>query len=394
MKVQDGAFKKAERLTKLPPYLFAQLDETKRKLKEKGKEIIDLSIGDPDIPTPKPVIYRLIEASKNPVNHRYPSYEGLLSFREEVRKWYLNRFGVSLDPDGEILTLIGSKEGIAHISLGLLNPGDVALIPEPAYPVYQAGVIFANARPYYLPLKEDRGFLPSLEEIDPEVASRAKLMWINYPNNPTGAIVKDDFFQKVVRFAKKFNIIVCHDLAYSEISYDGYKAPSLLQVKGAKEIGVEFHSLSKSFSMTGWRIGFVVGNRELINILRQVKTNVDSGVFQAVQEAGIEALKLGEKLTEKIKNIYRKRRDLFVEGLRKLGWKVNMPLATFYLWIRIPGGKSSMEFTQYLLEECGIMVTPGVGFGPSGEGYIRIALTVNEEKLKEALNRLEKIRVK
>ncbi|MCD6256989.1 LL-diaminopimelate aminotransferase [Candidatus Aerophobetes bacterium] len=394
MKVQDGAFKKAERLTKLPPYLFAQLDETKRKLKEKGKEIIDLSIGDPDIPTPEPVIYRLIEASKNPVNHRYPSYEGLLSFREEVRKWYLNRFDVSLDPDGEILTLIGSKEGIAHISLGLLNPGDIALIPEPAYPVYQAGVIFANARPYYISLKEDRGFLPSLEEIDPEVASRAKLMWINYPNNPTGAIVKDDFFQKVVRFAKKFNIIVCHDLAYSEISYDGYKAPSLLQVEGAKEIGVEFHSLSKSFNMTGWRIGFVVGNRELINILRQVKTNVDSGVFQAVQEAGIEALKLGEKLTEKIKNIYRKRRDLFVEGLRKLGWKVNMPLATFYLWIRIPGGKSSIEFTQYLLEECGIMVTPGVGFGPSGEGYIRIALTVNEEKLKEALNRLEKIRVK
>jgi len=394
MKFQDGAFKKAERLTKLPPYLFAQLDKTKRKLKEKGKEIIDLSIGDPDIPTPEPVIYRLIEASKNPVNHRYPSYEGLLSFREEVRKWYLNRFGVSLDPDGEILTLIGSKEGIAHISLGLLNPGDVALIPEPAYPVYQAGVIFANARPYYISLKEDRGFLPSLEEIDPEVASRAKLMWINYPNNPTGAIVKDDFFQKVVRFAKKFNIIVCHDLAYSEISYDGYKAPSLLQVEGAKEIGVEFHSLSKSFNMTGWRIGFVVGNKELINILRQVKTNVDSGVFQAVQEAGIEALKLGEKLTEKIKNIYRKRRDLFVEGLRKLGWKVNMPLATFYLWIRIPGGKSSIEFTQYLLEECGIMVTPGVGFGPSGEGYIRIALTVNEEKLKEALNRLEKIRVK
>jgi len=394
MKVQDGAFKKAERLTKLPPYLFAQLDKTKRKLKEKGKEIIDLSIGDPDIPTPEPVIYRLIEASKNPVNHRYPSYEGLLSFREEVRKWYLNRFDVSLDPDGEILTLIGSKEGIAHISLGLLNPGDIALIPEPAYPVYQAGVIFANARPYYISLKEDRGFLPSLEEIDPEVASRAKLMWINYPNNPTGAIVKDDFFQKVVRFAKKFNIIVCHDLAYSEISYDGYKAPSLLQVEGAKEIGVEFHSLSKSFNMTGWRIGFVVGNKELINILRQVKTNVDSGVFQAVQEAGIEALKLGEKLTEKIKNIYRKRRDLFVEGLRKLGWKVNMPLATFYLWIRIPGGKSSIEFTQYLLEECGIMVTPGVGFGPSGEGYIRIALTVNEEKLKEALNRLEKIRVK
>jgi len=384
---------KAKRLTLLPPYLFAQLDEAKRKLKEKGEKLIDLGVGDPDIPTPTPVINRLIEASRRPQNHRYPSYEGLLPFREEVSRWYLNRFGVSLDPEKEVLTLIGSKEGISHICLGLLNPGDVALVPEPAYPVYQAGVIFAGAQPYYLPLTSERDFLPSLEDVDPAIASRAKLMWINYPNNPTGATVEVDFFREVVEFAHRFNILVCHDLAYSELSYDGYRAPSLLQVEGAKEIGVEFHSLSKSFSMTGWRIGFVVGNRETIATLREVKTNIDSGVFQAVQEAGIEALKLGESLTSEIRKIYSRRRDIMVEGLRKLGWEVIPPRATFYLWIKIPRGDSSLDFANFLLYQCKVVVTPGVGFGPSGEGYVRIALTVNEEKLKEALHRLEKINI-
>jgi len=269
----------------------------------------------------------------------------------------------------------------------------VALVPEPAYPVYQAGVIFAGAQPYYLPLTSERDFLPSLEDVDPAIASRAKLMWINYPNNPTGATVEVDFFREVVEFAHRFNILVCHDLAYSELSYDGYRAPSLLQVEGAKEIGVEFHSLSKSFSMTGWRIGFVVGNRETIATLREVKTNIDSGVFQAVQEAGIEALKLGESLTSEIRKIYSRRRDIMVEGLRKLGWEVIPPRATFYLWIKIPRGDSSLDFANFLLYQCKVVVTPGVGFGPSGEGYVRIALTVNEEKLKEALHRLEKINI-
>ena len=386
------SFNKATRLTLLPPYLFAKLDQSKRKLKEKGKDLIDLGIGDPDIPTPAPIINRLIEASRNPLNHRYPPYEGLFSFREEVAKWYSRRFGVSLDPETEVLALIGSKEGIAHISLGLLNPGDLALVPEPAYPVYQAGVIFAGAKPFYIPLKQETKFLPFLEDIDHNIASKAKLIWVNYPNNPTGAVVEIDFFKGLVEFAKKYNLIVCNDLAYSELSYDGYCAPSILQVEGAKEVAVEFHSLSKSFCMTGWRLGFAVGNKNILAILREVKTNVDSGVFQAIQEAGVEALKLGDILINDIREVYRRRRDIFVEGLRKLGWQVTPPKATFYLWIKIPQkGISSIDFAQKLLYECGVVVTPGIGFGPSGEGYVRVALTVDEEKLKEALYRLEKI---
>lgn len=388
----DQKFRKAKRLTQLPPYLFAELDRAKRELKRKGKEVIDLGIGDPDIPTPNPVINCLIEASRKPSNHRYPSYEGLLSFREEVSRWYYRRFGVSLNPKREVLTLIGSKEGIAHVPLGLLNPGDIALVPEPAYPVYQAGVIFAGARPHYVSLTRERDFLPSLEDIDPEVASKAKLMWVNYPNNPTGAVAEIDFFTRLVDFAKKFNILICNDLAYSELSYDGYHAPSLLQVEGAREITVEFHSLSKSFNMTGWRIGFAVGNPDVLSILKEVKTNVDSGVFQAVQEAGIIALKYGEELTSGIREVYRKRRDTLVEGIRSIGWEVDPPRATFYLWMRIPErNTSSIDFARKVLHECGVVVTPGVGFGPSGEGYIRAALTVDEEKLAEAVQRLKSI---
>jgi len=391
MRKESSGFKKAQRLEKLPVYLFAQLDEAKRKLEEKGVDVIDLGVGDPDVPTPSPIIDRLVKAAKDPQNHRYPPYEGLLSFREEVARWYLRRFGVSLDPEKEVMTLIGSKEGIAHICLGLLDPGDLALVPEPAYPVYQAGVIFAGAQPYYMPLLEDNGFLPSLGDINPEVALQAKLMWINYPNNPTAATVDVDFFREVVEFARRYNIVLCHDLAYSELSYDGYRAPSLLQVEGAKEIAVEFHSLSKSFCMTGWRIGFAVGNKDLLGALKGVKTNIDSGVFQAVQEAGEEALRMGEELISKIREIYRRRRDFFVQGLKDLGWEVSLPRATFYLWIKVPENGSSFDFARTLLEKCGIVVTPGVGFGPSGEGYIRVALTVDEERLKEALDRLEKV---
>ncbi len=392
MKKADFAFTKARRLEKLPPYLFAQLNQTKKELREEGVDLIDLGVGDPDIPTPVPIVDRLIKAVRDPQNYRYPSYEGLFSFREEVSRWYLRRFGVSLDPEEEVITLIGSKEGIAHICLGLLDPDDLVLIPEPAYPVYQAGVIFAGAKPHYLSLVADKNFLPSLQEISPQIASKAKAMWINYPNNPTTACADINFFQEVVEFAHKFNIVVCHDLAYSELSYDGYRAPSLLEVRGAKEIGVEFHSLSKSFCMTGWRIGFAVGNKDLLSALRGIKTNLDSGVFQAVQEAGIEALRLEEKLIPGIRKVYRDRRDFFVEGLKNLGWKVSLPRATFYLWVKIPEGKTSFDFARIILDQCGIVVTPGVGFGPSGEGYIRVALTVNKERLKEALYRLEKVR--
>ncbi len=383
---------KARRLSLLPPYLFAQLDEAKKRLMKEGKDLIDLGVGDPDIPTPPPIIEKLVEAAKNPCNHRYPSYEGLFAFRQEVSRWYLDRFGVQLDPEREVLTLIGSKEGIFHLSLGLLDEGDLALVPEPAYPVYQAGAIFAGAKLHYLSLTEENFFLPLLADIDPEIASRAKLMWINYPNNPTAATADLNFFKQIVEFAQKFNIIICHDLAYSELSFDDYRAPSLLQIEGAKEIAIEFHSLSKSFNMTGWRIGFAVGNEKIIKTLREVKTNVDSGVFQAVQEAGIEALKLGDSLISDIRKIYCRRRNVMVEGLKKLGWKVLPPKATFYLWIKIPQNKfSSIDFANLLLNESGVVVTPGVGFGPSGEGYIRMALTVDEESLKEALNRLEKI---
>lgn len=387
-------FDKAKRLKRLPPYLFAELDRAKMKLKQRGVDIIDLGVGDPDVPTPAPIIARLVKAADDPRNHRYPSYQGLLSFREEVSKWYLHRFGVSLDPEEEVVTLIGSKEGIAHICLGLLNPGDLALVPEPAYPVYRSGVIFSGSEPYYIPLRAEDDFLPSLKDINPRVASQAKLMWLNYPNNPTGATASIDFFRELVEFAHRFNIIVCHDLAYSELSYNGYRAPSFLEVEGAKEMGVEFHSLSKSFSMTGWRIGFAVGNKEFLNALKDIKTNIDSGVFQAIQEAGVEALKLQNELIPQIREVFHTRRDFFVRGLKDLGWKVSLPRATFYLWVKVPekySSFSSFDFAQLLLDKCGIVVTPGVGFGPSGEGYIRIALTVGKERLEEALSRLERL---
>lgn len=382
--------KKTKRLSQLPPYLFTQLDKEKGKLKKEGWDLIDFGIGDPNLPTPLPIVNRLIQACQNPKNHRYPSYEGLISFREAASKWYQKRFRVTLDPHTEVIALIGSKEGIAHICLGLLNPGDIALIPDPAYPVYRAGVILAGGKPFYLPLREENGFLPVLDAIPEDIARSSKILWVNYPNNPTTATVTIDFFRQLIDFAQKFNLIICHDLAYSEISFNGYQPPSLLQVKEGKEVGIEFHSLSKSFNMTGWRIGFAVGNAEIIQILREVKTNIDSGVFQAVQEAGIEALQIDDKVTQEIKKVYQKRRDLLVNGLQGLGWKIDPPQATFYLWVKTPKGKDSLEYTLELLRKYGIVVTPGIGFGPSGEGYIRFALTVEEERIKEAIQRLKK----
>ena len=379
---------KAKRLTRLPPYLFAELDKMKSRLREKGKDLIDLGIGDPDLPTSSPIIKRLSQAAKNPQNHRYPSYQGLLSFRKAVSQWYRRRFGVGLDPEKEILTLIGSKEGIAHISLALINPEDIALVPDPAYPVYEAGVIFAGGKPYRLPLQEENHFLPSLEKIDKKVAQRAKVLFINYPNNPTGVVASRDFFRTVVDFAKEFNIVLCHDLAYSEISFDGYSPPSIMEIEGAKEVAIEFHSLSKTFNMTGWRIGFVVGNRAIIETLHEVKTNVDSGVFQAIQEAGIEALRMNEHTVEKTREIYQRRRNILAEGLARINWQIRLPKATFYLWLKIPSSPSSLEFAELLMQRCGVVVTPGIGFGSCGEGYIRIALTVSEERLEEAVKRI------
>ena len=381
----------AERLKRLPPYLFAEIDRQKKEARARGMDLVDLGIGDPDLPTPPHVIEALHRAARDPKNHRYPDYEGLLTFREAAAGWYHARFGVSLDPATEVLTLIGSKEGTAHMPLAFVNPGDVVLVPDPGYPVYAAGTWFAGGEPYFLPLRAERQFLPDLDAIPPDILRRARMLYLNYPNNPTAAGATREFFREVVRFADRHGIIVCHDAMYSELRFDGYEPPSFLQVDGAKDVGVEFHSCSKTYSMTGWRIGFVVGNREVLAGLGRVKTNVDSGVFQAVQEAGIAALTGPQDGVERARAIYQERRDIVVEGLRKLGLPVTPPQATFFVWAPVPDGSDSRKWASRLLQESGVVVTPGVGFGPSGEGYYRISLTVDQARIAEAMERLARL---
>lgn len=381
----------ADRLKRLPPYLFAEIDRQKKEARARGVDLIDLGIGDPDLPSPPHVIEALARAARDPRNHRYPDYEGLLAFREAAAGWYQCHFGVSLDPVTEVLALIGSKEGTAHIPLAFLNPGDVALVPDPGYPVYQAGTIFAGGEPYALPLREERGFLPDLDAVPAEVARRARLIFLNYPNNPTAACATLEFFERLVRFAERWGVIVCHDAMYSEIRFDGERPPSFLQVPGAKAVGVEFHSLSKTYSMTGWRVGFCVGNREVLAGLGRVKTNVDSGVFQAVQEAAIAALTGPQEYVARVQRTYQERRDVVVEGLRRLGLPVLVPKATFFVWAPVPKGLPSTEWAKRLLTEAEVVVTPGVGFGQHGEGYYRIALTVDKARLAEAMERLGRL---
>jgi len=382
----------AERLHQLPPYLFAEIDALKKDAIKKGVDIIDLGVGDPDLPTPGHIQEKMKQALEDSANHRYPSYQGMKSFREAVAGYYKTRFQVSLDPESEVLSLIGSKEGIAHIPLAFLNPGDICLVPNPGYPVYQAGTTLAGGRIYNMPLLSENQFLPDLDTIsDPEVLEKAKLLFINYPNNPTAATADLKFFQKVVAFAQKYNIIVCHDAAYSEMTYDGYQAPSLLQAEGAKQIGIEFHSLSKTYNMTGWRIGFAVGNPQIIAGLGKVKTNIDSGIFQAIQIAGIEALTADQECVRQMRKIYQERRDLLYQGLQSLGLKITKPLATFYLWIHVPEGFSSETLTRRLLQEAGIICTPGTGFGEYGKGFIRMALTISKEKILEVVERMKKV---
>ncbi|MEW6375645.1 MAG: LL-diaminopimelate aminotransferase [Thermodesulfobacteriota bacterium] len=383
---------KAKRIEQIPPYLFAEIDKKKEEMRQKGMDLIDLGIGDPDLPTPKPIIERLKRAAIDPKNHRYPSYEGMIEFRTAVAQWYERRFGIKFDPGTEVLTLIGSKEGIAHIPLAFVNPGDVVLVPSPGYPVYRVSTIFAGGTPYFLPLRKENGFLPKLSEIPMEVAEKAKLLFINYPNNPTSAIAEKPFFEEVVAFARRYQVIVCHDAAYSELAFDGYRPLSFFEIEGAKEVGIEFHSLSKTFNMTGWRIGFAVGCSEIISGLGRVKTNIDSGLFQAIQEAGMEALNHFDTPLPEIIQIYERRRDVMVKGLREIGLEVEPPRATFYLWIEVPRGYTSAQFATLLLEQGGIVATPGNGFGESGEGYIRMALTVDETRLKEAIERLKQIK--
>lgn len=381
----------AERIRALPPYLFAAIDDMKQKAIARGVDIINLGIGDPDLPTPAPIIERLKQAAANPKHHQYPSYDGMLSFRTAVANWYKRRFHVEVDPKSEVLTLIGSKEGIGHIPLAFIDPGDVVLVPSPGYPVYPVATTFAGGTAYEMPLLKHNGFLPDLNAIPADIAKKAKLMFLNSPNNPTSVIAGKAFFQRVIDFAKTHHIIVCHDAAYSEIFYDGKRPASFLEAEGAMDVGIEFHSLSKTFNMTGWRIGFAVGRREVIAGLGKVKSNLDSGVFQAIQEAGITALESDEQLTDGLRAIYQERRDVLVSGLKNLGLQFETPAAAFYVWIEVPKGYTSTSFTAHLLEKAGIVTTPGNGFGNPGEGYIRMTITTGKDRLGEAVDRIKKI---
>jgi LL-diaminopimelate aminotransferase len=386
--------KTATRLTLLPPYLFAELDRLKKEVLAKGVDVISLGIGDPDLPTPQHIVESLKRAAANPVNHRYPDYEGLEAFRRAAAEWYHRRFGPAFDPQKEVCALIGSKEGIANFATAVVDPGDIVLIPDPGYPVYYSGCVFNGGEPYFMVLRKENGFVPDFDAIPAEVARRARLMWLGYPNNPTGATVDRGFFEKAVNFCLRNEIILAHDNAYSEIAYDGYRAPSVFEVDGARECAVEFHSLSKPFSMTGWRVGFVLGNAQLIAAIGKVKTNMDSGVFQAVQEAAITALEGGDgdKVSEYCA-IYKQRCDLVVEALRDLGLRCDPPRATFYIWAEVPKGYSSVSFTERVLKETGVVITPGSGFGKGGEGFVRFSLTVPSERLKEAVARIKALRL-
>ena len=386
-------FELARRLKVLPPYLFAELDRRKQEKIEQGVDVIDLGVGDPDLPTPGPIVEALKRAAENPENHKYPSYVGMKAYREAVSQWYKRRFDVDLDPDREVIALIGSKEGIAHFPLAFVEEGDVVLCPDPAYPVYKIGTIFAGGEPYTLPLKEENDFLPDLGSIPQEIVDRAKIIWINYPNNPTSADATEEFYRDLIKWAKKHSIIVASDNAYSEI-YTGDRKPiSILQIEGAKEVAIEFHSLSKTYNMTGWRIGMAVGNEELVKALGKVKTNIDSGQFNAVQEAGIVALNMPEGELDKLRAVYRERREVMTSALKKLGLKPLESEVTFYIWTKVPEGYTSAEFVGRLIEEAGIVCTPGNGFGDAGEGYFRISLTVPTERLVEAARRIENLRL-
>lgn len=381
-------FEFSERLKGLPPYLFAAIDKKKREKAAQGADIIDVGIGDPDLPTPKPIVEAGKLALEKPEHHRYPSYEGMYAFRKTVADWYKKRFGVSLDPEKEVVTLIGSKEGIAHFPLAFVNPGDYVLCPDPGYPVYKISTIFSGGIPYMLPLKEENGFLPDIDSIPQSVLQKAKIIWVNYPNNPTSAKAPDDFYKKLIDFAHKYNIIVASDLAYSEI-YMSSPPRSILEFDGAKDVAIEFHSLSKTYNMTGWRLGMAVGNQELVAGLGKVKTNVDSGQFQAIQEAGIKALTLDDSIVQNLRDIYKERRAVMTEALKAVNLDVFESDATFYLWIKVPKGFTSASFAELLLDKLAIVVTPGSGFGEAGEGYFRISLTVDTNRLKEAADRIK-----
>jgi LL-diaminopimelate aminotransferase len=381
----------AKRLDGLPPYLFAEIDKVKDEIRRQGVDLISLGIGDPDLPTPPHIVHALQAAAEKIANHQYPPYEGTQTFRSAVAQWYQRRFGVNLDPATEVLSLIGSKEGIGHLPLAYINPGDAVLVPDPGYPVYHAGTVFAGGEPVVMPLRASNGFLPDLKAIAPEHARRAKLMFLNYPNNPTAAVGPREFLEDVVEFAHRHHIIVCHDAAYSEVAFGGYRPLSFLEVDGAREVGIEMHSLSKTYNMTGWRVGFAVGDAQLLAGLATIKTNLDSGVFMAVQDAAVAALTGPDECVEEMRRIYQRRQEITLAGLKEIGLQAERPHATFYLWVPVPPQYTSSELTTRMIREAGVVPTPGIGFGAHGEGFIRLSLTVDDHRIQEAIERLKKV---
>ncbi len=379
----------ARRVDAVPPYLFAELERTITRKRREGVDVISLGIGDPDLPSPPAVVEALAAAARDPSTHRYPTNHGSDEFRAAVASFYRDRFGVELDPAAEIVPALGGKEAVGHVALVLLDPGDLCFSPDPGYPPYTSGPLFAGAEVHYLPLEEANGFLPDLETVPDDVAARANLLFLNYPNNPTGAIVEPDYFERAVEFARRHDLVVVHDNAYSEICFDGYRAPSFLETPGAKEVGIEIFSLSKGWNMTGWRSGLVAGNAEIVERYRQLKTNLDSGMFEAVQLATIAALTEARDFPREMSDVYQRRRDLVVEALATIGLEVEPPQATPYFWARVPEGQTSASFAELVLERSGVVVSPGPAYGPSGEGFVRLSLTVPDDRLEEAMRRIE-----
>ncbi|MDQ4025510.1 MAG: LL-diaminopimelate aminotransferase [Actinomycetota bacterium] len=381
----------AKRIEKLPPYLFAEIDRKVARARARGADIISFGVGDPDLPTPPHVVDALARAAADPATHRYPSYTGMPAFREAIAGWYERRFGVTLDPDEEVQPLVGSKEGIFHLPVAFIDPGDVALVPDPGYPVYEMGTILSHGEAVTMPLTPENGFVPDLAGLPAETVGRARVLWLNYPSNPTAACVDLDVFRRAVDFCRSNDLLLAHDAAYTEITFDGYVAPSALQADGARECVVEFHSLSKTYNMTGWRIGWVAGAPAAVEALKRLKTNIDSGIFDAVQHAGIAALDGPQDYLEQCVDTYRRRRDLLCDGLKSMGVVVDPPRGSIYVWVPVPDGHTSENFTELLLNEAAIVVAPGNGYGPSGQGFVRFSLTLADARLEEGVERLRKV---
>ena len=384
----------ASRIDRVPPYLFVEISRRIAEKRSEGADVISFGIGDPDLPTPSGIVESLREASLEPANHRYPETDGLPELRKSIARWYDSRFGVSLDADREVLPLIGAKEGIGHVALCFVDPGDIVLVPDPGYPVYSVGTWFAGGECHFMPLSEENGWLPDLSAISNDTARQARAMWLNYPNNPTGAVATEEFLAQAVEFARAHDIALLHDAAYTECWFEGYRPPSLLQTPGAMDVGMEFHSLSKSYNMTGWRVGMAAGNANLIEALMIVKSNLDSGIPQAVQHMAIEAIKTGDSELMARNAVYQRRRNRVVETLRGIGLSVETPRAGLYVWARVPEGFTSAEFAGLLLDEVDLVVTPGNGYGPSGEGYVRFSLTIREDEMERGLQRLTTLEIR